>query len=158
MDELTLEQRACNFETLKHIRQVAKNLNVFIKELLIRGEYHDLSKLEHPEVQLFTELTPRLSSCEYGSGDYKGFIEELGPALEHHYRNNRHHPEFWQNGIESMNLVDILEMFCDWAASTQRTKEGSLHKSLPINAERFKMSPQLVKIFRNTISLLEKRC
>jgi hypothetical protein len=50
-----------------------------------------------------------------------------------------------------MNLMDIVEMFCDWKASVKRTKDGDINKSIEINSERFKMSPQLVNIFKNTI-------
>jgi hypothetical protein len=76
----------------------------------------------------------------------------LKPALDHHYANNSHHPQFYKNGIDGMNLLDLVEMFFDWKAATERTKDGDIRKSIEINSTRFNISPQLVSIFVNTIA------
>lgn len=148
--DLTLEEQATNFQTLLHIMRVRTLLEHVAAQLLQRGEQHDQSKLEHPEVALFTELTPQLASCTYGSAEYKSYLEKLAPALQHHYAKNRHHPEHWKNGISDMNLIDLVEMFCDWKAATERHHDGNLHKSIEKNATRFELNPQLVRIFENT--------
>lgn len=152
---LTLEQKATNFETMKHIRLVSRFLNIVIRELLDRVDVHDDSKLESPEVELFTEYTDRLAKLTYGSVEYEECRKAMGPALAHHYARCRHHPEHHKNGINDMNLVDLLEMFCDWRASSTRHNDGNIKKSIEHNANRFGMSPQLVKIFENSIDLLE---
>jgi hypothetical protein len=151
---LSLEERACNYDTLKHIERVRNLLNKCAVNLIQRGERHDQTKLESPEVELFTEYTPRLASCTYGSEEYNGFLEKIKPALDHHYANNSHHPEHYKNGIDDMDLLDIVEMLCDWKASSERQNNGNIRKSIETNAKRFNMSPQLVKIFENTASLL----
>ena len=46
------------------------------------------------------------------------------PAIDHHYANNRHHPEHWPNGINDMTLMDLIEMLADWKAATARNKNG----------------------------------
>ena len=74
----------------------------------------------------------------------------MKPALEHHYAKNRHHPEHHKNGINDMNLIDLIEMFCDWKASSERQNDGNILKSIEINGKRFHMSPQLIEIFENT--------
>lgn len=155
MINLTLDQRATNFETMQHIHQVQSFLHLMAKELLDRADLHDLSKLVSPEVELFTECTARLAGCTYGSPEYAGFVEELKPALQHHYARNRHHPEHFKSGINDMNLLDLLEMFCDWKAATMRHNDGNLRKSIEHNANRFEMSPQLVRIFENTVEIVE---
>lgn len=152
---LSLEQKACNFETSKHIARVRELLNKIIVELLARGENHDKSKLESPEVEIFTELTPKLANLTFGSEEYKESLKELGPALEHHYANNRHHPEFHKRGIEDMNLIDIIEMLADWKASSELQNNGNLRKSLDINGKRYGLSDQLMSIMENTIDLLD---
>jgi hypothetical protein len=152
---LTLEQQACNFETTKHIHLVQQFLHIFAREMMRRGEIHDRSKLESPEVELFTELTPKLAACSYGSPEYKEFLKELKPALDHHYAKNPHHPEHWKNGIRDMSLFDIIEMFCDWKAASQRHHDGNILKSIEINATRFGMSQELVSIFENTAKAME---
>ncbi len=151
---LTLEEKACNYETMRHIECVRNLVQHFVVELLKRAELHDQSKLDRPEVEAFTRLTPKLATCTYGSEEYEGYRKELGAALEHHYAKNSHHPEHFKNGIDDMNLVDILELFCDWKAASARHNDGNILKSIEKNAGRFHMSPQLVRIFENTARLL----
>lgn len=151
---LTLEQKATNYDTFRHIERVRNLLVMCATKLLERGVEHDQSKLESPEVELFTEYTPKLAGCTYGSDEYKSFLSEMAPALAHHYANNRHHPEHHKNGVDDMNLLDIVEMLCDWKAASERHNDGNIRKSIEHNADRFKMSPQLVRIFENTADLL----
>jgi len=144
-------------DTLKHIRLVQRYLNMAARELMKRGEEHDNSKLESPEKQLFDELTPILKGLTYGTPEYKESLSKLGPALEHHYANNSHHPEFYPNdGIHGMNLFDVMEMFFDWLAATKRTEGGNILKSIEINQNRFLISEQLTNIFKNTVEYYEK--
>lgn len=157
MESLTLEEQATNYETVKHIRTVQRNLNKVIRELLTRGEIHDESKLHSPEVEAFTQVTKDLHGLEYNSPEYKENIKKLGPALEHHYAKNRHHIDHWKNGINDMDIIDMIEMFCDWQAATERHATGNLNKSIDINAERYNINPQLVQIFKNSIDVLERR-
>lgn len=151
---LTLEEKATNCDTFRHIERVRNLLNVCAIELLKRGETHDQTKLEPPEVGLFTEYTPKLAECTYGSDEYREFLDKLKPALDHHYAHNRHHPEHHKNGIDDMNLLDIVEMLCDWKAASERHNDGNIRKSIEINANRFGLSPQMVKILENTADLL----
>lgn len=151
---LSEAEKACNYDTFRHIERVRNLLNVCVKDLIKRGELHDQTKLAPPEVELFTEYTPKLASCTYGSPEYQNFLKAIKPALDHHYAHNRHHPEHHKNGINDMNLLDIVEMLCDWKAASERHNDGNIRKSIEINANRFNMSPQLVKILENTADLL----
>jgi hypothetical protein len=137
-------------DTLDHIRKVIRNLNGFQIELLVRSEIHDNSKLERPEKEIFDAVTPKLRSLTYGSDEYKAGIAELGEALAHHYANNSHHPEHYPNGVAGMSLLDVVEMFCDWKAASERHADGDFAKSLDINRKRFELSDQLAAIFENT--------
>ena len=148
-------ERATNRETRKHIKNVGKFINIVIRHLKKRASEHDATKLASPELELFTEYTPKLAACTYGSEEYKGFLEGLKPALDHHYAKNRHHPEHHLCGIDDMTLIDILELFADWKAATLRHVDGNLLKSIEINAKRFNIDPQLVKILQNTAELFD---
>lgn len=146
----------CQVETQKHIEVVRKYIRFIIDKIELRGVRHDASKLESPEVELFAEMTPKLASTTYGSEEYKETLEKLKPTLEHHYSVNRHHPEHFVNGINDMNLIDIVEMFCDWKASTLRHNDGNLLKSIEINVERFHIDEQLKQILLNTARMLDE--
>jgi hypothetical protein len=137
-------------ETYKHINEVRRRLRYVIENFLHRAEEHDRSKLESPEVEIFEEFTPKLKNLTYGSPEYKECLARMKPALDHHYANNTHHPEFWVNGIKDMSLLDLLEMLCDWDAASKRHADGSILKSIEINQERFKYGDELKKILLNT--------
>ena len=138
-----------------HIALVNTLVRSLIAHLVFQTEQHDRSKLQSPEKEMFEMYGHKLSGMTFGSKEYAQCLKELGPALKHHYENNRHHPQHFKNGVEGMNLIDLLEMFCDWKASCLRMKAGGdFDKSIEINAKRFKMSKQLKNIFQNTRKLL----
>lgn len=172
-------------KTLEHIEIVRKQIQKICEELYYRGRVHDSSKLERPEREIFDEYTPKLRDTTYGSEEYKHFLSEMKPALDHHYAVNRHHPEHFKkwvcNGcfeeftkepdrchvcgysqfqeevdISRMNLVDIVEMFCDWKAATLRHTDGDLQNSITINQKRFHICNMLTSIFRNSVELFEE--
>ena len=147
----------CQVETQKHIELVRKFIRLFTDRLTTRGVDHDKLKLKSPEVEIFTEFTPKLANTTYGSDEYKEFLEQMKPALEHHYANYRHHPEHFVDGVNDMNLIDLVEMICDWKASTLRHNDGNLLKSIEINTQRFGMSEQLTQILINTAKLFDEQ-
>jgi hypothetical protein len=146
----------CQVETQKHIEAVRKYVRFMIDKIDMRGVKHDASKLESPEVDVFAEYTPKLNNTTFGSEEYYQNLEHMKSALDHHYASNRHHPEHFVNGINDMTLIDILEMFCDWKASTLRHNDGNLLKSIEINAERFNMDGQLKQILLNTARMIDE--
>jgi hypothetical protein len=136
--------------THEHIHVVRDNISVITEAIFYRGVEHDHSKFTDEESIPFARNIRRLSTVEYGTPEYDEMLKDVKPALDHHYANNRHHPEYWPNGIDDMDLVDILEMFCDWVAAVKRNKNGDIMKSIDTNEKRFNISPQLTSIFRNT--------
>lgn len=139
-------------DTLEHILKVNQFLGYFVRELIHRGHLHDQSKLGPEEKPHFDRVSKKLSKLTYGSDKYNESLKDLQTALKHHYENNNHHPEHYKHGVAGMNLIDLVEMFCDWTASSQRTKGGKL--DLETSFERFKFDPQLANIFRNTATYL----
>lgn len=155
----SLREAKGSVETYKHILNVQNNIGLFVKELLDRSVNHDQSKLDSPEVEIFGEYTPELAKVSYYkegsteelSDEYKALLEKVKPAIEHHYSKNRHHPEHFPDGVRDMTLIDLVEMLCDWKAAAERNKNGNIRKSIEVNAERYKMTPQLRQIFENTV-------
>jgi hypothetical protein len=137
-------------ETLKHSRRVDELLLELVADIQARITKHDLSKMQQPELPIFDEFSPKLKDSTYGSPEYFEYLEQMQVALRHHYASNRHHPEHFENGIDDMTLVDLVEMLCDWKAATERHDTGDLDRSFEINQDRFNMSEQLVYILRNT--------
>jgi hypothetical protein len=142
-------------ETQKHINRVIDLSNEFIYKIIEQIDNHDNSKLCSPEKQVFDAVTPKLKGVTYGSDQYKEYLREIKPALDHHYKENSHHPEHFDKGIAGMSFIDLIEMFCDWKAASERHADGSFERSIQINAKRFNMDPQLVSIFENTRKLFK---
>ena len=138
-------------QTLQHIKQVGLQIEKVRDELFRRSLKHDLSKLKEPEKSLLDIYTHKLRETTYNSKEYKQYLKELKPALDHHYSHNRHHPEYFNNDFSKMNLVDLTEMICDWMAATMRHADGDIYKSLEINRKRFNIPDVLVKILKNTV-------
>ena len=137
--------------TYRHIMRVRDLLDEFAMELLERGRRHDATKLKEPERTAFAEAGAKLKGLTYGTPEYDEAKNRLGEALGHHYLHNPHHPEHYDDGIDDMSLVDVVEMFCDWKAASERHDDGWIGDSITENEKRFDMSPQLVAIFRNTV-------
>src|SRR3982751_4583247 len=136
--------------TLQHSRRVDELLLQLVCEIQERITKHDLSKMEEPELAIFDVYSPKLKNSTYGSDEYKGYLREMQVALDHHYANNRHHPEHYVEGVNGMTLVDLIEMLADWKAATERHADGDLQRSLYIQKERFGLTHQLVSILQNT--------
>jgi hypothetical protein len=150
-----IDELKCKDETNQHIYRVGELLNVCIKDLMDRAHEHDQSKLRSPEVEWFAKRNNTLAGVTYNSEQDKANKEFLKVALDHHYARNRHHPQYHKNGVDDMNLLDLIEMLIDWKASSERHNDGNIRKSIELNADRFEISPQLVRILENTVKDLD---
>lgn len=159
---------------------------IVANELIERASRHDESKLGEYELDGFVEYTPKLRNCTYGTDEYKGYLSAMKPFLDHHYKSNRHHPEHFRRltcihcfkeykpeapnicevcgntqfqaepDMSQMNLIDLVEMICDWIAATKRHADGDINRSIEINKERFVYGDRLASIFKNTVNVIEK--
>lgn len=149
-------------ETQEHIDRVGVFLGRAIYNLQNRKWTHDNSKLTEPELSAFDKATPKLATLTYGSEEYKQSLRELGPALEHHFEYNDHHPEHYANGVRGMSLMALIEMLCDWRAASERVKQRTddpdkvktFAEGLKFNQERFGYSDELAEILANTVKEL----
>lgn len=144
--------------TQQHIDRVGDFLEEAVDNLCRRMAEHDASKLVEPELSAFDIATPKLAGLEYGSEEYKQALRDLGPALQHHFEHNDHHPEHYPNGVRDMSLLSLLEMLCDWRAASERTKQRTddpgkvktFAGGLAYQQERFGYSDELAGILLNT--------
>lgn len=144
-------------ETREHIGLVRYWMSAAVINLRERATRHDKSKLEDPEMRGFMAMhnDRKLQSMRYGTPEYMAQLATHDSTVQHHYAENDHHPEHFENGIRSMSLLSVLEMLCDWQASTKRMKDGDLRRSIEINAERFGYGEELTQLLLNTAYELE---
>lgn len=138
-------------DTWNHICTVRSYLDWCANGLRMRADAHDKSKLREPELSVFNEYTPKLKDSTYGSDEYKSFLEGMGEGLRHHYAANDHHPEHFENGIASMDLLQLTEMLCDWMAAVKRNADGDIRRSIEVNAERFGYGDEIARLLLNTV-------
>lgn len=106
-------------------------------QLIKRGWLHDLSKYSFAESQGFAKVIFKLKKLTYGSVEYKKCLDVINPSVQHHYKTNRHHPEYHKNSFSDMSELDKIEMVIDWVAAVRRHKDGSIFQSIEINQKRF---------------------
>lgn len=138
-------------DTLKHIKRVNQLLGEAAQELIRRGIVHDDSKLQSPEKEVFDEYTPKLAGSTYGTPEYFEQLKGMKPALDHHYAVCSHHPEHYSDGIQGMDLYDLLELVLDWKAASERHTNGNILKSLEQQRTRFFIGDQLMAIIENHV-------
>jgi hypothetical protein len=138
-------------DTLAHICRVQELLRVVTAELGLRGLAHDASKLVEPEKSAYDRAVPEMQKHPYGSPELKAATAQLGPALQHHFAHNSHHPEHYSEGIAGMDLLDVVEMLCDWRAAAERPP-GNGTVRMDVNRERYGIEPQLASVLTNTLA------
>lgn len=139
-------------ETYKHIKRVSYFLDILTIDIIKRAQNHDNSKFEDQEKNVISEYTYEFKDVVFGSEEHKKLMSLIEPAVKSHHSKNRHHPEYWTNGIDDMTLLDLIEMIADWRASIEKNKNGCIYRSININSEKYNISPQLKKVLENTVN------
>lgn len=132
-----------------HIKSVQRKLSVLIKELQNRLENHDRSKLE--DELWYWEFMDQEPKYPYGSKEYFSKIKRNEMVFKIHYKKNRHHPEHFMNGINDMNLIDIMEMLCDWISYKDDISITDAVEVVEKQSRRFGFSDELKNILLNTL-------
>lgn len=86
--------------------------------LIRRGVSHDNSKFSKDEFDKLVNITTSNSEKCFRDASVS-LSEKERKAIEHHWKSNRHHPEYFNNS-DDMTELDIIEMVCDWAARSEQ--------------------------------------
>lgn len=124
-------------EILRHRADVQHRIKEICHELEVAAILHDKSKLDNPEFDAFTITRPKFRNANYGSKEYQECVEQIQPAIDHHYAHNRHHTECHPSGFADMDLIDILEMLADWRAANARSRDLLFRESVDIAFEKY---------------------
>lgn len=142
-------------DLVDHKRRVAGYMQVVANELFERAAIHDNSKFSEEEFEAYEEAFPGLQKYPYGSEEFKAELAKIQPAIEHHYATNDHHPEHFPDGVIGMNLIQIIEMVCDWVAASERS-QTSVYQGMELNRKRFGIDRQLIGVIAHTIVKLKE--
>lgn len=125
--------------TFEHVRRVQILTYEFLEKLLSSVIFHDKSKFNRQE---FDDLVAQEVSGkkEYAKDDP-------------HYSFNPHHPEHYENGIDDMNLLTIVEMLSGWKVDAEE-QNRPFSEILKEYNQKYKVNDQLRKILENTAKQL----
>lgn len=101
---------------LKYGKTLCEKLNISLSKLSNNIDIHDKSKYSEEEFEPYRQW---FHSCSYEERDEKAFNK----AWEHHYKFNRHHPQYWvdeDGNIKDMDKIFIAEMLLDWEAMSMK--------------------------------------
>lgn len=117
MAEISQESRTI-VTMLQHRGQVAYLLRELARQFEARADLHDLSKFKLDEFSEFVDINRIAREHAFGSKEYNDSLSG-NKAIALHFSRNRHHPEYHEGGVNQMNLVDFIEMVCDWIAASR---------------------------------------
>lgn len=122
-------------------------------ELLRRGAEHDNSKFSDSE---FRKLASILKSEKcFVDADYKLSNTEK-KAINEHWKNNRHHPEYFNDPSE-MSELDVIEMVCDWFARSVQYGTEFIPFILERQKNRFHFSEKQFKTVLKYCNIIQER-
>jgi hypothetical protein len=134
-----------------HRDRVAKYLTPIIQDLQQRAVNHDDSKFGDDELIEYASAHEEFDTTPFGTPEYLAIKERIKPAIDRHFKRNRHHPEYHRDGIKGMDLIDLVEMLCDWRSATKNHDVGStMEKSIDFAVRKYSIGPELEAILRNT--------
>lgn len=147
----------------KHIARVRELLGSFAIEMIKRGDRHDASKFTPEELeplQRLQDLIDREGQAQFGTDEYKRRTDMLGNMIIYHRQRNSHHPEHYEfevggeymHGINGMDLFDLVEMFYDWKAASERGESSTMN--LAAACDKYKIDGPLRAILFNTAERL----
>ena len=129
-----------------HVSSIRTNLAKIASALICRASVHDDSKLSKEQLDRYIARHQEIHHLQYGSPERDEVEAKYEYLIEAHHNEYRHHPEHFEHGIDDMNLVDVIEMLCDWAAAG-----ADIEQSLKLNQKKYCISPQLMTLIENTI-------
>lgn len=132
---------------------LSENKDDLAMNLMKRLSVHDNSKLETQEFEMLCQIPNDKSSFTNANTQLN---ELMRKSIELHWKNNRHHPEYFKD-INEMSELDLMEMCCDWKARSLQYETDFLDFVKTRQENRFHFSDKVFqKIWKYCLILEEK--
>lgn len=149
-------------DIITHKRKIFKNMQIMSNELMDRAFEHDNDKIENDVVyNIYNIHCQTQRSIPFGSKErieFEGTTMKEGIDL--HIMLNRHHLYNTRNELtfEDANLLDYLEILCDWVAAMGRHEMTQEEEVNRINGlmDKYNFPADIRKPFINTYYKLKK--
>lgn len=140
----------------EHQQQVGGVMLKVISELMTRALTHDSSKfttqqLKDNLITLPDKWKIQAAGHGYHSPQQKEHRQKFAPEIDRHRSAHPHHPEHFGNDVNKMDLIDLLEMLCDWYVSAP-----DIDQSIGENSGDYNIDPHIRQLLENTASRLKE--
>ena len=123
--------------------------------LLRRACTHDNSKFSGEEFRKLASIIDSNPNCFRDAS--AGLSEKETDAIKEHWKNNRHHPEYFDEYSNMLDL-DMLEMVCDWYARSLQFGTDFIPFIIERQHNRFKFSPEQFDKILEMCKLVQSVC
>ena len=141
MEQPELDIFAVYGPKLKYTTYGSDEYRSYLKEMKVALDSHYAKNRHHAEFH--DKKEKYCNECDIG----------LNPTITQYNKCpncNTTNPEVKERyTLRGMNLIDLVEMICDWKAATMRHSDGDIYKSLDDNKKRFGISDELYQILLN---------
>ena len=140
-------------DTIVHKKYVLESCHILAKYLILKGKreiaiellkracVHDLSKFENDELSALANISNDMSLMKSANSSLS---PEKKLAIELHWENNTHHPEYYKSAND-MTELDIMEMVCDWHARSMQYDTNLIEFVKKRNEDRFHFEEKMFK-------------
>ena len=145
------------FTDMMRIRRalVQDKLSTVARELISRGRHHDNSTLGSPELEIYHRHFNEYRMYKFGDPRRDEVMNHMAEAIGHHFQYNDHHPEHFDNGINDMNLIQLMQ-FTAAIMSWSEQEQVDIFELLPIIRDKCGMSDQVYQLIQNTITEIKR--
>lgn len=112
-------------------------------EVLKRACEHDNTKFNDIELEHLISIITDDSNNSFKNAQNK-LSDREKKAIEVHWKNNRHHPEYFSSH-NNMSEIDIIEMVCDWYARSIQYNTDFIPFIIERQKNRFKFNEEVFK-------------
>jgi len=148
-DEFTPKLKGCTYGSDEY--------KEFLKGLKVALDHHYANNSHHPEHYILWKCP----ICSKTKQEKETWVSDNGNrfCLECTGGHAIYEAELTETdrivSVDGFDLFDLIEMFFDWKAASERHNDGNIFKSIEINTKRFNLSEQVVSILRNTAERMQ---
>lgn len=143
-----------NNEIVQFFESVQKHKKYVLQAGIMVGGISDERLFNHDASKFLVAEFPHYARNFHGD---KADPEGFGRALEHHWRCNDHHWQYWvREGVPTIMLEEsVREMVADWmAASLQYTNSWNMTRWLDEHLDLGNLEASRIKIHTGTAEIL----
>ena len=148
---------AVRFTDVMRIRRalVQDKLSTVARELISRGRTHDNSALGSPEIEVYHRFFLEYQKYKIGDPRKDEVFTQMAEAIGHHFQYNDHHPEHFENGINDMDLIRLMQFTAD-IMSWSEQEQIDIFEILPMIRDKCGMTDQVYNLICNTITEIKR--